>query len=198
MSERGLLQLVSVSFQPIEQTLALDTLDCSSQMNELPCEILVLMPHISLLRHRGVQISLTSLQLSEHDHEPSGSSGGTHPVSVASGNRDCCFPPPPPHSPGWGDTGPWQVPPTCTVQHLPLVFLGRKRHRNIKVSCPRILYNYVIGPATRTFPSPASLLGLCSVYSYRSCNSSKELLLSETICALPLQKLFGRTSEMHS
>lgn len=96
MSERGLLQLVSVSFQPIEQTLALDTLDCSSQMNELPCEILVLMPHISLLRHRGVQISLTSLQLSEHDHEPSGSSGGTHPVSVASGNRDCCFPPPPP------------------------------------------------------------------------------------------------------
>lgn len=47
MSERSFLQLVGVSFQPIEQTLALDTLDCGSQLNELPCEVLILMPHIS-------------------------------------------------------------------------------------------------------------------------------------------------------
>ena len=46
----------------------------------------------------------------------------------------------------------------------------------------------MIRPGTWTFPSPTSLLGLCSVYSYRSCYSSKELFFSETICILSFKK----------
>ena len=46
----------------------------------------------------------------------------------------------------------------------------------------------MIRPGTRTFPSPTSLLGLCSIYSYRSCYSSKELFFSETICTLSFKK----------